>query len=248
MSAEQFLDSARVSSGPLTDPGLPRRAAHPGGGARDTRARSAPTPISASCCSARRWPAPPKCRGDLRAISPRCCAHDYGRRRAVFEAIVLASPGGLGSAEPTMCARTPTVPLLEAMREAAGRDSIARQYVTGFDDVFDVGLPARCGAGARRSAACGRRCSPIWPFLPLSRQPCGAQAWRWKRRRGAGRKPAPSRRARRSRRRSGAHRACSWSSTRALKQRGINPGTSADLTVACLLVHILGERTCIAEC
>ena len=29
---------------------------------------------------------------------------------------------------------------------------------------------------------------------------------------------------------------------RSLKQRGLNPGTSADLTVACLLVHMLGDR------
>ena len=29
---------------------------------------------------------------------------------------------------------------------------------------------------------------------------------------------------------------------RRLKARGINPGTSADLTVACLLVHILGVQ------
>ena len=29
---------------------------------------------------------------------------------------------------------------------------------------------------------------------------------------------------------------------RSLKARGLNPGTSADLTVACLFVHLLGDQ------
>ena len=35
-----------------------------------------------------------------------------------------------------------TVTLREAMAEAAGRDRIARQYVTVYEDIFSLGLPA----------------------------------------------------------------------------------------------------------
>jgi triphosphoribosyl-dephospho-CoA synthase len=35
----------------------------------------------------------------------------------------------------------PTVTLLEAMRLAADRDAIARQYATGYADVFELALP-----------------------------------------------------------------------------------------------------------
>ena len=44
------------------------------------------------------------------------------------------------------------------MREAAGRDRIARQYVTRFDDVFGVGLPAL-------DAALSRGESGMWPTV-----------------------------------------------------------------------------------
>jgi triphosphoribosyl-dephospho-CoA synthase len=61
--------------------------------------------------------------------------------RAVYEAIRLARPGGLGSASEQDVAGEPTVTLLEAMRLAADRDAIARQYATGYADVFELALP-----------------------------------------------------------------------------------------------------------
>lgn len=54
----------------------------------------------------------------------------------VYEAIRAARPGGLGSAERQDVAAPPTVALFEAMRLAADRDAVARQYATGFADVF----------------------------------------------------------------------------------------------------------------
>jgi triphosphoribosyl-dephospho-CoA synthase len=58
--------------------------------------------------------------------------------RAVYQAIRLARPGGLGSAGKQDIANEPTVTLLDAMRLAADRDLVARQYATGFRDVFSV--------------------------------------------------------------------------------------------------------------
>lgn len=61
----------------------------------------------------------------------------------VFEAIKLAQPGGLGEADQMDVNSNGCRPvdLLSAMRTAADRDSIAKQYVTGFRDVFELGVP-----------------------------------------------------------------------------------------------------------
>ncbi len=61
--------------------------------------------------------------------------------RAAFEAIRIASSGGLGDVPEQSVAAEPTVTLLDAMRLASDRDSIAKQYATGFADIFDFGVP-----------------------------------------------------------------------------------------------------------
>lgn len=60
----------------------------------------------------------------------------------VYSAIRLANPGGLGNASEQDVNSEPTVTLLEAMKLAADRDLIARQYANGFADVFELGVPA----------------------------------------------------------------------------------------------------------
>jgi triphosphoribosyl-dephospho-CoA synthase len=57
--------------------------------------------------------------------------------RHVFEAIRLASPGGLGEAPEQDVRDEPTLPLRKIMTMAADRDLIARQYANGFRDVFE---------------------------------------------------------------------------------------------------------------
>jgi triphosphoribosyl-dephospho-CoA synthase len=59
-----------------------------------------------------------------------------------YEAIRLASPGGLGRVEEEDVHAAPTRPLCEVMSLAADRDLIARQYVNGFAEVWDDGAPA----------------------------------------------------------------------------------------------------------
>src|SRR5439155_24804497 len=56
--------------------------------------------------------------------------------RRVFEAIRQALPGGLGRVPEQDVGGEPTLPLVEVMRLAVGRDRIARQYATDFYDVF----------------------------------------------------------------------------------------------------------------
>jgi triphosphoribosyl-dephospho-CoA synthase len=62
--------------------------------------------------------------------------------REVYAAIRLASPGGLGRVETQDVAGEPDITLLEAMRLAADRDGIAREYATGFEMTFGTGVPA----------------------------------------------------------------------------------------------------------
>lgn len=78
---------------------------------------------------------------DLRAALARVLEGlDQEDARLAFGAILRASPGGLGEASRHDVRSPPTVSLREAMAEAASRDRIARQYESGFADVFDVGL------------------------------------------------------------------------------------------------------------
>ena len=56
--------------------------------------------------------------------------------RMVYQAIPLAMPGGLGEVEEAdVNAEPPDLPLVEAMRLAAERDLVARQYVNDFEQV-----------------------------------------------------------------------------------------------------------------
>jgi triphosphoribosyl-dephospho-CoA synthase len=74
----------------------------------------------------------------LRDVLARLDAEDAA---SVFMAIRRASPGGLGAAPEQDVAAPPTIGLIEAMALAADRDRIARAYVTDFDEVFAFGLP-----------------------------------------------------------------------------------------------------------
>lgn len=158
---------------------------------------------------------------------------------AVFRAIRHAAPGGLGQAPRHDVHAPPTVPLSVAMAEAAHRDSIARQWVTGFADVFGPGLNAYRAARARWP-------DPAWAALDaylwfLAQLPDSHIA----RRHGAEVADRVRRQAMPVRHRllnAADPTTClpallDWD--RALKTRGINPGTSADLTVATILTDRL---------
>ena len=66
-----------------------------------------------------------------------------------FAAIRLARPGGLGSAARHDVHAPARASLRDAMREAAERDMIARQYADGYAEVIETGLGHLAGARAR---------------------------------------------------------------------------------------------------
>ena len=57
-----------------------------------------------------------------------------------FKAITLAAPGGLGKSEQQDVNQTPEVTLLQAMQIASPKDRIALQYTNGFKDIFDFSV------------------------------------------------------------------------------------------------------------
>ena len=77
-------------------------------------------------------------RQDLLAVLNQLSVEDA---ELAFQAILLASPGGLGASDEHDVHDRPQVTLLEAMQYAQERDHVARQYATGYGDVFDFGLP-----------------------------------------------------------------------------------------------------------
>lgn len=74
---------------------------------------------------------------------------DLEQTDRVYRAIRLAAPGGLGKSPRHDVQNAPNAPLMTAMREAARRDCIARQYATGFADLLDAGAAALARARER---------------------------------------------------------------------------------------------------
>jgi triphosphoribosyl-dephospho-CoA synthase len=68
-------------------------------------------------------------------------ALDVADAVAAYEAIVAARPGGLGDAAEHDVREPARITLREAMAVAANRDSIASEYASGYSIVFDSGLP-----------------------------------------------------------------------------------------------------------
>jgi triphosphoribosyl-dephospho-CoA synthase len=164
---------------------------------------------------------------------------DLGRQDAadVFAAIRRANPAGLGRAERFDVADEPAVDLRAAMAAAADRDRIARAYATGFEDLFAVGMPALEAAEAQALDE-GWTVSAVY-FAFLTRFPDTHIARKY----GAARAEAVRAEAQEllheldlaSR---PTERLLAFDA--ALKRQGLNPGTSADFTVATLFARALG--------
>ena len=62
--------------------------------------------------------------------------------RHTYAAIRLAQPGGIGHVPQADVSQEPAVTLQQAMALAQDRDTIAREYVTDFAITFEIGYPA----------------------------------------------------------------------------------------------------------
>jgi triphosphoribosyl-dephospho-CoA synthase len=162
---------------------------------------------------------------------------------AAYEAIRLAAPAGLGRVAEQDATAQPSIDLRQAMALAAGRDSIARQYATGYAEVFDIGvarLAAETARGTPREWAISHAYMDFLAALPDShiRRKHGEATAEAVRAEAAALVAALARASLDER------RAALIDFDRRLKERGLNPGSSADLSVASLLAvacdNILG--------
>ena len=151
-----------------------------------------------------------------------------------FRAIRLADPAGLSTSERHDVRAPATVDLRAAMAAARDRDRIAAQYASGFEDVFALGLPRlRAKLALWESEAWAVACAYLgflagFPDSHIARK-FGAEAAEALRRRAepldAGLLATPD---------PAAMEDPLLAFDAALKAEGLNPGTSADLTVASL--------------
>jgi triphosphoribosyl-dephospho-CoA synthase len=160
--------------------------------------------------------------------------------RDVYAAIRRASPGGLGRVDGHDVADEPNITLLDAMRLAAGRDSIAREYATAFELTFGIGAPAL--ERARRDALSWDD-AVVETFLTLLDQVPDTHIAR---RHGSARALEVSELARAVLATGGVRtadgRRAIAEMTRRLTDgsRAANPGTTADLTTAAIFVVLVG--------
>ena len=150
--------------------------------------------------------------------------------RALYRAIRLAVPGGMGTADAEDIADEPTVTLTEAMRLAEGRDLIARQYANGFDDVLGFGLRVAesCWRTYGAVEAAVQRLQLEW----LARYPDTLIA----RKHGVDVAGSVSAEARGLLGQRDPEAYSAWDES--LRARGLNPGTTADLVTACLYLML----------
>lgn len=160
---------------------------------------------------------------------------DVEDARQVYEAIRLASPGGLGRVSEQDVYAEPTQTLCHVMALAADRDLVARQYANGFVEVFNDGVPALLTGLERAGSMEG---AILLAHLHLMvHHPDTLIA----RKRGLAEAEEAARRARAVLDTDGAQ-LTSFDSWLRAEGHARNPGATADLLTACLFV-LLRENT-----
>ncbi|ADI29932.1 triphosphoribosyl-dephospho-CoA synthase [Methylotenera versatilis] len=157
------------------------------------------------------------------------------------QAIVLANPGGLGNSNVNDVHEPSIVSLLEMMASAQDKDRIAWQYANGFADVFEFGLPHYNKAMHKWNNQAWATTALYLGFLArqldshvirkygealakeVMQEAIDLQSLHW-----ATENPKLVQK-----------HLLAWDAS--LKSRNINPGTSADLTVTCLMVSNFEE-------
>ena len=250
MSIADFETSALASAGALSDPELPVGERILRAVRRSRRAVGCNTNLGILLLAAPLAAAAQGGRGSdlrqrLRLVLGRL---GRGDAAAVFRAISLANPGGLGEAKRHDVRRAPRVTLVTAMAEARRRDRIAGQYASAYRDVFRTGLPrltaalSRWGEGPVAASAVYLAFLGRFPDshvrrkfgLAVARSVCRQAGDLDRRLMREGLSPALEK------------RLLKFDSE--LKAAGVNPGTSADLTVATLFVASLQrELSAVAE-
>jgi triphosphoribosyl-dephospho-CoA synthase len=237
MSASDFLASAAAIAGPIAAPG-------PSVGERILRAVEATravvdcntnlgiillaAPLIHAALRADR-------RGLRAALEQTLSALSVEDAALAYRAIRLAQPGGLGESPRHDVSETPRVTLLAAMQEASSRDSIALQYASGFRDVLDSGMPLARDCRARWKSDEWAAVAVYLELLAQRPDTLIARKFGLAAAQQVSREAAPLASALRQSQNPEQLSGQMLEFDSRLKQVGLNPGTSADLTVASLL-------------
>jgi triphosphoribosyl-dephospho-CoA synthase len=242
MQAALFIDSAEAAAGPLCAAGRSVGERIEGAMRATLAVAHCNTnlgilllcaPLALACEAWSREQGLPALRQQLGGVLHALSVADA---RAAYRAIAAAQPGGLGDAAQQDVRAEPTVTLREAMALAADRDRIAWQYTQGHADLFDLALPvfeAALPAGATVAMQhTFLACLAAWPDSHIVRKHglasahsvmAEARPWHERARAGQALDADPA--------------FAAWDAS--LKARAINPGTSADLSVATALLAAL---------
>ncbi|MES2579380.1 MAG: triphosphoribosyl-dephospho-CoA synthase [Pseudomonadota bacterium] len=161
-----------------------------------------------------------------------------------FDAIALANPAGLGNVAQHDVHQQADCTLLQAMQTAADRDLVAMQYANGFNVIFNLGLPMLAEADIENSTGMNSTWLTTKLYLTLLSNFADSHIVR-----KHGVKIAADIQHQASQHLTMFNlsdnpklyqsKLLAWDNQ--LKQIQVNPGTSADLTVACLFVHALNK-------
>ena len=164
----------------------------------------------------------------------------------VFKAITLAAPGGLGKSTDQDVKDQPEITLIQAMAIAKKKDRIALQYTTNYEDIFNFAI-LRYNEGLNRFGS--KNWAAVVVFAGLLRRFPDSHI---ERKYGNQYSPIVSNKMAAVE----SELLCAddpeqlkpmlYEIDQEFKSKGINPGTSADLTVATVLTVLLQGR--LAKC
>ncbi len=149
MTVDDFLKSAEAAAPALCDPGLPVGVRISAAVEATFAAVAKNTNLGIILLCAPLAAAAEKGGGLRDALKATLAGLTREDAACAFSAILRARPAGLGTATRHDVRDPANVTLLEAMREAAGRDRIAYQYTSDFSDIFETGLESLAAAAAK---------------------------------------------------------------------------------------------------
>lgn len=191
------------------------------------------------CCAVENSHTPEQLTEQLKQTLLSLTIHDA---RLCYQAIRKAEAGGLGNAADQDISAEPTVSLLQAMKLAENRDQIALQYTTNYRDIWQISLPAL--TTALKSGESLEWATAFAYLKMLSDQPdsliCRKQSIELA--------TAVTHKAQQivfdmkknSKLNAYSSELRAWDNE--LKQNAINPGSTADIVAATLLVYAFQER------
>jgi triphosphoribosyl-dephospho-CoA synthase len=158
-----------------------------------------------------------------------------------YEAIRMAKAGGLGTSQQQDISTEPTVTLREAMHYAKDKDNIAAQYLNNYREIFDVGLTnltlsINCGESIEWATAFAylKLLSVMPDSLIIRKQGLACAESVMNQSKKILEKTIINNKLIQLK-----HDIILWDNE--LKQKAINPGTTADMTAATLLAYAFGQ-------